>query len=348
MRTLLHNTRSRHYALFASAGALFLILAVCMAQETPDRDVTKPGSKNHAPETARLDNSESPAEPLRILSIGAHPADVFDQSGGTMAHHVKRGDWVGCVVMTTGVRVHDKVISDEMQKRKKIPDAEALQELIDSRVKVKQKEVVHACSLLGVQENDIHFLGVSDEVMLMNEEMILRLAKIIRELRPDVILTHYPFDDAGLGSEHSTTGQMVCHAISVARGVGAGDSNPPHKVTQVFFFGQGAAHIPSGLWGMRGGNSNDVFIDITDVADKKFACLESMVSQGYAGDYAKKRIETTDGAFGSRVHVPYAEGFISLNPTTHYCLPVSKIDLRHSKASDHESIQQRSFRLKFP
>ena len=30
-------------------------------------------------------------EPLRIVSIGAHPADIFDQSGGTMAHHTSRG-----------------------------------------------------------------------------------------------------------------------------------------------------------------------------------------------------------------------------------------------------------------
>ena len=27
--------------------------------------------------------------PLRILSIGAHPADIFDQSGGAMAHHAR-------------------------------------------------------------------------------------------------------------------------------------------------------------------------------------------------------------------------------------------------------------------
>ncbi|MBI2501895.1 MAG: PIG-L family deacetylase [Candidatus Latescibacteria bacterium] len=40
--------------------------------------------------------------PLRLLSIGAHPADVFDQSGGTMAHHASRGDYVGCVVLTHG------------------------------------------------------------------------------------------------------------------------------------------------------------------------------------------------------------------------------------------------------
>src|SRR5690606_33713501 len=47
---------------------------------------------------------------LRILVVGGHPADVFDQSGGTMAHHVARGARVYCAVMTTGVRAHDKVI----------------------------------------------------------------------------------------------------------------------------------------------------------------------------------------------------------------------------------------------
>ena len=66
-------------------------------------------------------NAKEPnmSDNLRLLSIGAHPADIFDQSGGTMAHHVARGDWVGCVVLTHGARVHDKVISDEMFHRQK-------------------------------------------------------------------------------------------------------------------------------------------------------------------------------------------------------------------------------------
>jgi hypothetical protein len=64
--------------------------------------------------------------------------------------------------------------------------------------------------------------------------------------------------------------------------------------------------------------------------------------------YARKRIETTDGAFGVKMGLPYAEGFISLYSTTHYYLPVSEIDLQHSKASDHESITRRSYRVKVP
>jgi LmbE family N-acetylglucosaminyl deacetylase len=44
---------------------------------------------------------------FRFSSIGAHPADIFNQSGGTMAHHAARGDWVGCIVLTHGARVHE-------------------------------------------------------------------------------------------------------------------------------------------------------------------------------------------------------------------------------------------------
>ena len=97
----------------------------------------------------------------------------------------------------------------------------------------------------------------------------------------------------------------------------------PIKVAQVFFFGAGAAAIPRNLWQSEGGYYNDVFIDITDVADKKLAALDCLVSQGYGGAYARKRIETSDGAFGSAGGCAYAEGFISskcgnpLLPTRH-------------------------------
>ena len=75
--------------------------------------------------------------PLRLLSIGAHPADVFDQSGGTMAHHSGRGDYVACIVVTHGARVHDVVISEEMSHREEIPDADELVKLMAERSDVK-------------------------------------------------------------------------------------------------------------------------------------------------------------------------------------------------------------------
>ena len=283
-------------------------------------------------------------EPLRILSIGAHPADIFDQSGGTMAHHVARGDYVGCVVLTHGARVHDAVISDEMYHRTEVPEAEELTALMVERSDVKTEETIKACHLLGVE--DIHFLGADDAVLVVTEAVVKQVASLLRQLRPNVVLTHFPKEGDGVSNPHAIAGQIVMYAIHLAAAVDPGDRNPPHKVAQVFYFGTGAAALPRRqVWDAEGGYTNDVFIDITDAADKKVAALDCLVSQGYGGAYARKRIETSDGAMGMAGGVAYAEAFISQQAETHYHLPVTTYALAASRASDHELIEQRSYRV---
>ncbi len=283
------------------------------------------------------------SEPLRILSVGAHPADIFDQSGGTMAHHADQGDYVGCVVLTHGARVHDAVISDDMHHRSEVPAAAELQALITERSDIKAEEARKACKLLGVE--DLYFFGADDAVLIVTDEAVRRLARLLRQVRPDVILTHFPKEGDGLTNAHAIAGQIVMHAISLAGGVDPGDRNPPHKVAQVFFFGAGAAAIPRQVWQSEGGYYNAVFIDITDVVDKKLAALDCLISQGYGGAYARKRIETSDGAFGGAGGVAYAEGFIPLNAETHDYLPVTERALASARASDHELIAERSYRI---
>ena len=108
------------------------------------------------------------SEPLRIVSIGAHPADVFDQSGGTMAHHAARGDYVACVVLTHGARVHDKVISDSMFHRAEVPAGDELTTLMAERAEVKAEEVRRAGRILGFE--DVHFFGADDAVLLVDAQ----------------------------------------------------------------------------------------------------------------------------------------------------------------------------------
>ena len=282
-------------------------------------------------------------QPLRIVSIGAHPADIFDQSGGTMAHHTSRGDYVACVVLTHGARVHDAVISDAMFHREEVPDETELMKLMEDRSDVKAEEVRAACNILGVE--DIYFFGADDAVLLVTEDMVKRLARLLREMRPDVVLTHFPKENDALTNSHAITGQIVMHAVSLAANVDPGDRRPPHRVASVFFFGTGAAAVPASVWRSEGGFYNDVFIDITDVADKKLAALDCLVSQGYGGAYARKRIETSDGAFGVAGGCAYAEGFISLKAETHYYLPVTEHALKTARLSDHELIKERSHRI---
>ena len=106
---------------------------------------------------------------------------------------------------------------------------------------------------------------------------------MIRKLKPDVVITHYPKETGGFGNPHAAAGEIVMLAINLASGVDPGDSNPPHRVAQIFFFGAGAASIRTHLGGADGGFTNDVFIDITDVAHLKVACLDALESQGYGG-----------------------------------------------------------------
>lgn len=280
---------------------------------------------------------------LRILSIGAHPADIFDQSGGAMAHHVQRGDVVGCVVLTHGARVHDAVISDSMFHRTDVPEAAELQALMNERADLKAEETRRACALLGVE--DVTFFGADDAVLMVTEALVRRLASLLREKRPDIVLTHFPREGDGIVNPHAIAGQIVLGAIALAGSVDPGDRNPPHKVAQVFFFGTGAASVPRNVWSAGGGYYNDIFIDIGDVIEQKLAALDCMVSQGYGGAYARKRIETSDGAFGNAGGVAYAEGFIAMNAETHYHLPVTDYALNAARASDHELIVQRSYKI---
>jgi len=281
--------------------------------------------------------------PLRILSIGAHPADIFDQSGGAMAHHAARGDYVACVVLTHGARVHDTVISDSMFHRDEVPTGDVLMEMIAERSDVKAEEVRKACGILGFQ--DVYFFGEDDGVLLMTEDAVKRLAAMIRQIKPDIVLTHFPREGDTFSNPHAIAGQITMYAISYAASVDPADKTPPHRVAQVYFFGT-AAGIRHHLWDAGGGYYNDVFIDITDVVEKKLAAMDCLVSQGYGGTYARKRIETSDGAFGQAGGVAYAEGFISLHAETHYLLPITDYALKRTRSSDHEIMAAYSYRIK--
>ena len=282
------------------------------------------------------------AQQLRILSIGAHPADVFDQCGGTVAHHTARGDYVACLVLTTGARVHDKVISDQMQHETIIPEGPELLKMMAERTGVKQDEVRAAARILGIAE--VFFLDTDDAILMVTRELARTVARVIRQTRPNVILTHFPWQDDGLTNPHAVAGQIVIHAVQFADAVDPGDRNPPHRLAQVFFFGQGAAEVRRNVWSARGGYHNDVFVDTTDVIEKKLAAMDCLVSQGYAGKYARKRLETSDGAFGGG-YSSYGEGFIRMKSEDHYYLPVPEGNLETAQLSDHELMDRYSWRL---
>ena len=206
--------------------------------------------------------------PLRILCVGGHPADTFDSAGGTLAHHVQNGDQVTVVALTAGTRIHDVVISDTLRFEDRIPDPDELTALMAERAEVKADEVRRACATLGI--TDVRFFGYDDAVLTLREELILRMASLIREIRPDVIVTHHPNELGEYGNHHAMTAQLVLNGIGAAHGVGMGDPNPPHRVAQVFFTCT-ALVMPSNTLAGQLHWYPDLVVDITDVVEAKVA-----------------------------------------------------------------------------
>jgi LmbE family N-acetylglucosaminyl deacetylase len=107
---------------------------------------------------------------MRVLTVAAHPDDETLGAGGTMAWHAGRGDDVWVCILTDGVTSrHDQV---------------ALQEECARR----------ACETLGVTR--VVFVGLPDQRLdtVPMLDITGPIEDCVRELRPDVVLTHFAGD----------------------------------------------------------------------------------------------------------------------------------------------------------
>ena len=262
-----------------------------------------------------------PDENINILVVGAHPADAFDDVGGTLAHHAARGDHITALVLTHGARVHDVVVSEEIRKRERVPAPDELAPIIQERMKVKHREVLEACKILGF--SDLRFLTYDDSVLTLKEELMQQIAKVIREVRPHIVITHYPLENAGIASHHAITGQLVLNALVSAANIWPDDPNPPWRVPEVYFKAIHTALMRGNVLTQATSGYADVYVDVSDVIELKVKALDKMKSQQYDGAYARKTCEQHEGAFGSIAGVAYAEAFIRYSSRVYDYLPVS-------------------------
>ena len=261
------------------------------------------------------------SDPLRLMIFGGHPADVFDNAGGTLAKHIRRGDLVTAVGITHGVRVHDVMVSEALHQSDQVPPEDEVRRLMAERSEVKRQEVIDACAVYGI--DDVRFLTVDDSVLLVKEELIVQVARLIRELRPDIVITHNPFENGAISDQHAITSQVVMHGIQYAGGVDPADRNPPHRVAQIFFMGVPTSCLRTDSLTCEYGTFCNVFVDVSDVIHLKIEALDKMKSQQYDGLYARKITEAINGNFGMGVGVAYAEAFMSYRSEVHDALPLT-------------------------
>ena len=151
------------------------------------------------------------AVPRRALAVGAHPDDIEFGCGATLAKWAEAGCEVSLLVCTDG--------------SKGTWDANAdIAALVDRR----QAEQSESARRLGAT-GEVRFLGEVDGELEVTMALRSRMAKVIRELRPDVVLGHDPWKRWRLHPDHRAGGFLCMDAVVAAR--------DPH-----FFPEHGVAH----------------------------------------------------------------------------------------------------------
>lgn len=277
---------------------------------------------------------------LTIMAVMAHPADTFDHCGGTLAHHAERGDRITVVAALQGVRVHDEVVSDKLRFTGGGYADEEAQDMRTSRSDVKYQEVLKACRILGF--DDVRFMGIEDKINLVNEPNILQMARLIREVKPDILITHYPNMNFGIG-QHPQVGNMVVHAMQFAGQVDFDDPTPAHRTPQLLFAKPDNYNSKPTALDAEALCYCDLFIDVSDVIERITRARNCMVSQQYNGNYAKKSVETSFGTYGNRMNTGYAEPFIRYKPEIRYYLPLPERMERWANEPEKEQLERRGY-----
>ncbi|MEM1332905.1 MAG: PIG-L deacetylase family protein [Actinomycetota bacterium] len=188
--------------------------------------------------------------PASALAIGAHPDDVEFGCGGLLA------TWAaaGCVV-------HHLVCTDGS---KGTWDANADVRALAERRRDEQREA--ARRLAGDTAGDVRFLGQVDGELDSGLEARGAVARVIRELRPQIVLGHDPWKRYRLHPDHRHAGLLAVEGIVASR--------DPH-----FFREQGLEHHrPDALLLWEADEPNHVE-DVSAGIDGKLAALEAHESQ---------------------------------------------------------------------
>jgi len=192
--------------------------------------------------TGGSDGRDQPG--VTLLVIRPHPDDESSATGGLLAYYHARGVQTGVVICTGGEEgeIHDPTLDP-------IADRPRLRA-------IREQELRQACALLGVAE--LRMLGYRDSGMRgtpanQHRDAFVqadagaatgRLVRIIRGLRPHVIVTEPP------GGLYAHPDHIMCYQVSLAAFQAAGDARaypeagPAWAVAKLYAIAQ----IDDGQW----------------------------------------------------------------------------------------------------
>jgi len=234
---------------------------------------------------------------MRVLAVGAHPDDLEILCGGTIARFVQEGHEVVMCHATLGNRGSYVHTSEEIAR-------------------IRGEEARAAAAVAGAEHAT---LGFSDlEINAADEEQRRAVVDLVREARPDLIITHFPGDYM---SDHNEISKLVFDCSFHATLPLLQTEKPYHGlVTPIYYMDT--------LMGI--GFQPTEYVDVSAVIDTKGVMLEAHQSQltwlrDHDGVDVVEQMRTTTRFRGHQCGVAYAEGFVPcltwLRGTTRRLLP---------------------------
>lgn len=158
--------------------------------------------------------------PERALAIAAHPDDAEFGCGATTAKWSAAGSEVSLLVLTDG------------SKGAWDPGADTAA-LIDRR-RQEQRDAARRLGATG----EVVFLDQTDGELVDSLELRSRVARVIRELRPGVVLGHDPWRRWRLHPDHRAAGFLCADAVAAARDPHFYPEHglPPHRPDRLLLF----------------------------------------------------------------------------------------------------------------
>ena len=206
----------------------------------------------------------------KMLVVSAHAADYVWRSGGTIAKYIKNGAEVHVVVLSFGIRGE----SNDLWKAEGAT-AESVKE-------IRLGETKEAAKTLGI--TNIEFWDLPDYPMepALNDEVRERLIGKIREVQPDIILTHDKNGEDILNPDHNAVSRFVfaCSIQSNSNGVRI-EGTRTTKQMQLYGFEPHQTELSQFVPGS--------LIDISEVYDQKVAAMKCFKAQGHLIEYYTER-----------------------------------------------------------
>lgn len=194
--------------------------------------------------------------PERVLVVVAHPDDIDFGTAGTVAQLTTAGAHVAYCLVTSG-----EAGDDDMT----VSSAEL--------AAMREAEQTAAGAVVGV--TDIYWLHHPDGAVQCDFDLRRDIARVIRIEKPDVVIGQSPFRN--LDSTYGSHPDHLEAAEATMRAVYPDARNPRAFTTELLDEGYLPHAVPK-MWIGQQADAN-LFIDTTDVFEKKLEALRKHMSQ---------------------------------------------------------------------